>query len=131
MAREISTNGRKKVETLYKEFNENFPFLCLRIYPFTEKEKSTKYSVDKTKTLSEVRSKKGAGEISFSGRKNVATLEREFENIFGLYVQIGYKPASGLAEGISHYYTTGADDKKSLTQINREKEAAGCIKNAW
>jgi hypothetical protein len=75
--------------------------------------------------------KKGAGEISFSGRKNVATLEREFENIFGLYVQIGYKPASGLAEGISHYYTTGADDKKSLTQINREKEAAGCIKNAW
>ena len=42
MAREVSTNGRKKVETLYKEFNANFPFLCLRIYPFSEKEKSTK-----------------------------------------------------------------------------------------
>jgi hypothetical protein len=131
MAREVSTNGRKKVETLYKDFNENFPHLCLRIYPFSEKDKSTKYPVDRTKSLAEVRAKRGDGEISFSGRKNIATIEREFENVFGLYVQIGYKPASGLPEGISHYYTSGADDKKSLTQLNREKEAAGCIKGAW
>lgn len=131
MAREVSTNGRKKVETLYKEFNANFPYLTLRIYPFTEKDKSTKTPVDKSKTLSEVRSKKGSGEISFTGSKNVGTIEREFENIFGLYSQICYKPATGLSEGISHHYTTGADDKKSLTQLNREKEASGCIKGAW
>ena len=35
MAREVSTNGRKKVETLMKEFNANFPFLNLTIGSMT------------------------------------------------------------------------------------------------
>jgi hypothetical protein len=130
MSREITTTGSKLVSTLMKEFNENFPYLQLMICPPESKalvaKGETIYSVDKTKRLSEVRTKKGAGEISFTGSKNVGTIEREFENIFGLYVQICYTTKEGKG-----YYTTGASDKKSLTELNREMAAEGCIKDQW
>jgi len=124
MAREVSTNGRKKVETLMKEFNANFPFLNLTIGSMTKENKFK--SCDISETLSQVRLKKGSGEISFSGRKNVGTIEREFEDIFGLTVQICYTDKDGKG-----YYTSGSADKKSLTELNREKEADGCKKDVW
>lgn len=130
MAREITTTGSKKVSTLMKEFNANFPYLSLGIFPPESKQLVAKgksiSGVDKNKTLSEVRTKKGAGEISFTGSKNVGTIEREFENIFGLYVQICYTTKEGKG-----YYTTGSDDKKSLSKLNSEKEAEGCQKDKW
>ena len=130
MAREVSTNGRKKVSTLMKEFNANFPYIYLYVCTPDSKDlvqngKAVK-AVDFEKTLSEVRTKKGSGEISFSGRKNVKTIESEFENIFGLYVQICYTTIEG-----NKYYTTGSDDKKSLTELNLEKAAQDCKKNEW
>ena len=115
MAREVSTNGRKKVATLMKEFNANFPYLLMHIG-----------TMDAEKTLSDVRTKKGSGEISFTGSKNIGTIEREFLNIFGLTVQIMYYTSEG-----KRVYTTGSDDSKSLTQLNREKAEAGCQKDKW
>ncbi len=130
MAREITTTGSKKVYTLMKEFNANYPYLRLKICPPEAKalvaKGETIYGVDINKTLSEVRSKKGSGEISFTGSKNVGTIEREFENIFGLYVQICYTTKEG-----SRHYTSGSEDKKSLTELNAEKAAAGCQKDQW
>jgi hypothetical protein len=138
MAREITTTGSKKVATLQKEFNNHYPYLRLKICPFTEKAKVAKaleakvakgetiYGVDISKTLSEVRTKKGAGEISFTGSRLAGNIEKEFENIFGLYVQICYTDKDG-----SRYYTKATDDKKSLAALNREKEAAGCKKGEW
>jgi hypothetical protein len=72
------------------------------------------------------REKKGSGEISFTGSKQVKTIEEEFERIFGLYVQICYTSKEG-----NRYYTSGSEDSKSLTALNREKEAAGCMKDVW
>lgn len=130
MAREVSTNGRKKVSTLMKEFNAHFPYLRLKLCPPEMKAavaKGEKISgVDTSKALSEVRTKKGSGEISFSGRKNIGTIEREFDEIFGLYVQICYTTKEG-----NRYYTSGSEDNKSLTQLNREKAEAGCLKGEW
>jgi hypothetical protein len=130
MAREVTTTGSKLVATLMKEFNANYPYLRLIICPPEAKELVAKgesiFGVDKTKTLSEVRTKKGAGEISFTGSKNVGTIEREFESIFGLYVQICYTSKEG-----KRHYTTGSDDKKSLAELNREKAAAECQKDQW
>lgn len=129
MAREVTTTGSKKIKTLYKEFNENFPYLRLQLLSSSEfkksKEGKTIYGLDIEKTLSEVREKTGAGKISFSGRKKIETIEKEFEEIFGLYVQICYTEANG-----KRYYTTG-EDAKTLTVLNREKEALGCIKGVW
>ena len=130
MAREITTTGSKKVATLQKEFNNNYPYLRLKICPFTEKAKVAKvksiYGVDITKTLSEVRTKKGAGEISFTGSRLVGNIEKEFENVFGLYAQICFTEKDGARR-----YTSGSDDKKSLAALNREKAAAGCKKGEW
>jgi len=133
MAREITTTGSKKVSTLMKEFNEHFPYLRLRLYnPEVKKAISdgvkslTEFRVDIEKTLSEVRTKKGTGTASFTGSKNVGTVEKEFENIFGLFAQICFTTADG-----GTFASTGADDKKSLTELNREKAAAGCLKDQW
>lgn len=130
MAREVTTTGSKLVATLMKEFNANYPYLRLKICPPEAKEMVAKgetiTGVDNSKTLSQVRTKKGTGEISFTGSKNVGTIEREFETIFGLYVQICYTSKEG-----KRYYTTGSDDKKSLTELNREKAAAECQKDQW
>lgn len=133
MAREITTTGSKKVATLMKEFNANFPYLRLRIYKPEVKDaikngarSLTEYRVDIEKTLSEIRTKKGSGLASFTGSKNVGTVEKEFENIFGLYAQICYTSSDG-----GGYATMGADDKKSLTKLNKEKAAAGCQKDQW
>ena len=124
MAREISTNGRKKVSTLMKEFNANFPYLLIHIGSMDSKK--TFHRCDISKTLSEVRTKKGSGEISFSGRKKVSTIEREFSKVFGLTSQIMYYSSEG-----KRFYTSGSDDSKTLTALNREKAAVGCKKNKW
>ncbi len=130
MPREISTTGSKKVSTLMKEFNAHFPHLRIRFCPFSEKEKVKKgeliYGVDITTSLAAVRTKKGVGEISLTGSKLIGNLERDFENIFGLYIQICWTEKTG-----ERYYTSTTDDKKSLAALNREKEAAGCKKDEW
>ena len=130
MAREVTTTGSKKIKTIYKQFNEHFPYLRLKILSSDMAEKARKretiYGLDIEKTLSEVREKTGSGKISFTGRKNVKTIEKEFEKIFGLYAQICYTESDG-----KRYYTSGSDDSKTLTVLNREKEAAGCKKDIW
>jgi hypothetical protein len=130
MAREITTTGTKKVATIMKEFNAHFPYLRLKICPPEAKAKVAKgetiTGVDKTQSLAAVRTKKGDGEISFTGSRLVGNIEREFETIFGLYVQICYTEKDG-----KRYYTTGSDDKKSLSTLNAEKKNEGCKEGEW
>jgi len=130
MAREVTTTGSKKLKTLMKQFNEHFPYLRLNIHSSSMAEKAKKgediYRLDMEKTLSEVREKKGAGKISLTGRKKVKTVEKEFDEIFGLYVQICYTAADG-----ERYYTTRSADDQTLTALNRQREAAGCKKGEW
>ena len=53
MATELSMNGKKKIETIQKEFSNKFPFLTL-IFLNEKRE-----SIDVSKTLSEIRKSKG------------------------------------------------------------------------
>ncbi len=130
MAREVTTTGSKKIKTLKKEFNEHFPYLCINIHSSEVALRAKKgegiSSLDIEKTLSEVREKTGSGSLSFSGRKKVKTIEKEFDEIFGLYVQI----CSTTSEGVP-FYTSKSDDEKTLTELNREREAAGSKKDFW
>lgn len=130
MAREITTTGSKLVSTLMREFNENFPYLRLGIFsPEAKKIVASGGSiknVDITKKLSEVRTKVGKGEISLTGNRKIGNVEREFDEIFGLYVQICYTEKDG-----SRYYTGSSEDSKTLSELNREKEAQGCKKDVW
>jgi hypothetical protein len=130
MARKITTTGSKKVATLQKEFNAHFPYLRLKICPPEARELvkngKTITGVDTSLTLSEVRTKKGTGQVSLTGSKSIKRLEKEFDEIFGLYVQICYTDKGG-----KRFYTTGDMDSRSLTALNRDKEAEGCLPGEW
>jgi len=120
MANEVSVTGNKKLKTLYKEFNKNFPYIRLRVYPLSEKVKSTQHSHDPEKRISEVRTKTSPGDISIHGRTHAGNLEENFEKIFGLYAQVCWTESDG-----SRYYTTGAKDKMSLSQLSKLGEKEG------
>ena len=107
-----------------QEFNANYPYLILIVGTIEANEVFRQCDI--SKTLSEVRTKKGSGEISFTGSKNVGTIEREFLNIYGLTVQISYIGSDG-----KNYYSAGASDKKSLTEYNNSRAAEGCKKGVW
>ena len=120
MANEISVTGNKKLKTLYKEFNKNFPYISLCVYPLSEKRKSSQSPHNSEMRISEVRTKTNPGDISIHGRTHAGNLEKEFEKIFGLYSQVCYKDSDG-----GYYYTTGALDKMSLSQLSKHGEKEG------
>tara|TARA_B110000977_G_C10684741_1_gene341029 strand:+ start:92 stop:493 length:402 start_codon:yes stop_codon:yes gene_type:complete len=118
MARVISTNGRKKISTLKKEFKEKFPHLEFKVYRLEdrgnfERGKDVLY-VNDDLTLSEVRTKKGNGEISFSGNKNVGTIETEFFDKLGMYVEIQFLYEDGCGSKSS----AGGTDDLTLSEYN-------------
>ena len=126
MPNEISVTGNKKLKTLYKEFNKNFPYICLRVFPLSEKVKSYQVPHDPEKKISEVRTKTNPGDISIHGRTHAGNLEENFEKIFGLYAQVGYKDPNG-----KNYYTSVASDKRSLSQLSKNGEKEGWKKKGW
>lgn len=126
MAVEVTVSGNKKIETLMKQFNEKFPYLQLGIFPMSAKDDKTKTPVDKSLTIAKVRTKVAPGEISINGRKLVKNLEREFDDIFGIYVEVCYCGKDGI-----DYYTAGAYDDLSLTALNNEIESLGGVKDKW
>ena len=155
MAKEITTTGSKKLKTLMKEFNEQYPYLRLGIYDFSAKEKVLAgeeiNSLDIEKRLCDVRTKVGDGEITITGNKFIGNLEKEFEKIFGLYVQVCYTSSSAdrfyssgfqkLPDGITKddlknpeiaaLLESLNDDRKTIFAFNELKKAEGCMKWEW
>jgi len=118
MAREITTTGSKKISTFLQEFNDHFPYLTLEITPYSED--------NYNKTFSELRSKKGKGEISFTGNKNVSTIENEFKNILGINIEVGFTKADGV-----RLYSNLELNKKSLSELNSYAKEKGYMSGKW
>ncbi len=118
---EISVNGKKKIGTLQREFNKKFPYLRLCISYSYARQQVAKgeaiTSIPEDKTLASVRRADSGGDISISGNKKIKSLEKEFDKVFGLYVQVCYTEANG-----ERYYTSGSDDEKTLSAFNAECE---------
>ena len=127
---EISVNGNKKIGTLRKEFNKQFPYLRLGIYYSYARQEVAKGGsitcIDADKTLASVRRADSGGDISISGNKKIKTLEKEFDTIFGLYAQVCYTTKDG-----QRYYTSGNADEMTLAAFNKKCEAVGCKKGEW
>ena len=127
---EISVNGNKKIGTLMKEFNKQFPYIRLGIfYSYARQEVAkggTIYNIDADKTLASVRRADSGGDISISGNKKIKTLEQEFDKVFGLYAQVCYTTKDG-----HRYYTNGSLDDMTLSAFNKKCEADGCKKGEW
>ena len=118
MATVISTNGRKKIKSLQNEFNEKFSNLKIEFStkPIPDDYIRRDEMVDNNKSLSEVRTKKGSGEISINGRKHAGSLESEFQNIFGLYTNV-YRWCKN-DDGTHYWVPTSATDDWSLSKQN-------------
>lgn len=127
---ELSVTGNKKIGTLMKEFNKQFPYLRLKIcYSYARQAVAKGESIsgiDVDKTLASVRRADSGGDISISGNKKIKTLEKEFDTVFGLYVQVCYTEKNG-----SRYYTSGGADEMTLAAFNKKCEADGCKKGEW
>lgn len=122
---EISVTGNKKIATLQKEFNKQFPYLCLCLFDESQRNESRKYQLNGDKTLASVRRKDTGGTISIAGNKKIKTLEAEFDKVFGLYAEVCYTDANGS------YYTRGSNDDKTISSFNAECEKNGCKKGVW
>lgn len=123
---EISVTGNKKIDTLRKEFNNQFPYLRLSLYYSYMRNESTKTPLSGDKTLASVRRADSGGDISIAGNKKIKTLEKEFDTVFGLYAQVCYTTGEG-----KRYYTSGSDDDKTLAAFNAECEKNGCKKGEY
>ena len=127
---ELSVTGNKKIGTLMKEFNKQFPYLRLKIcYSYARQAVAKGESIsgiDVDKTLASVRRADSGGDISISGNKKIKTLEKEFDAVFGLYVQVCYTEKNG-----SRYYTSGGADEMTLAAFNKKCETDGCKKGEW
>lgn len=123
---ELSVSGNKKIDTLRKEFNKQFPYLRLSLYYSYMRNESTKTPLDGDKTLASVRRGDSSGDISISGNKKIKSLEQEFDKVFGLYCQVCYTESDG-----HRYYTSGSNDEKTLASFNEECKKNGCKKGAW
>jgi len=127
---ELSVTGNKKIGTLMKEFNKQFPYLRLKIcYSYARQAVAKGESIsgiDPDKTLASVRRADSGGDISISGNKKIKSLEKEFDTVFGLYVQVCYTEKDG-----HRYYTSGSADEMTLAAFNKKCEADGCQKGLW
>ena len=123
---EISVTGNKKIDTLRKEFNKQFPYLRLSLYYSYMRNENSKTPLSGDKTLASVRRADSGGDISIAGNKKIKTLEKEFDTVFGLYAQVCYTTGEG-----KRYYTSGSDDDKTLAAFNAECEKDGCKKGEY
>ncbi len=112
MASELSMNGRKKIETIQKEFTQKFPYLTL---VFLDQQRR---AIDISKSLSEVRQAKGA-DISIIASLKVNTLEKRFLENFGLIVEVAYKKSDKVV------YTKDNVDK-TLNELNKWCQENDC-----
>lgn len=89
---ELTINGRMHVKTLKAEFKNAFG-ASLRVY------KSTHFAPDDA-TLASCRESEGAkaGEMAVKGTITVADFERDFEDLFGIKVQVANADNTKLAK---------------------------------
>lgn len=126
----LSITGNKKIETLKKEFNKMFPYLSIRIcYPAAKKDfmrMGICYEVQNYKTIADVRWVDSKGDISIAGNKKIKTLEKEFEEMLGLFVKVCYQ------ETVDCYYPIhGNGLEYTLSAYNTLCEKKGCKKGYW
>lgn len=122
----VSVTGNKKIATLQKEFNEQFPYLRLSIFYSYMRNEKTKTPLSGDKTLASVRRGNGTGKISINGNKKISSLEKEFDKEFGLYAQVCFTEKDG-----SRYYTSGVADTMTLSAFNEYCKKNKCKKGVW
>ena len=95
IAKTVALHGWKKINTIRKEFNEEFSYLRLSIFPSDQREKSRKIPFNGEQSLASVREIDNSRDINVHGRALVKTIEKQFDEIYGLYAQVCYTEENG------------------------------------
>lgn len=119
---EISVNGNKKIATLQKEFSRKFPYTGIYVFDPSMKPIALVGGpispFNPELTIAAVRRVNSGGSISINGHKKIGTLEKEFEEVFGLYIQVCCQTVRN-----QRHYTMPEQDAYTLTAYNKWCEA--------
>ena len=115
---EISVERDSNVDSLLAEFTKAFPYLKLIIIDYKGNPVSGKIGAKK-----HLNAQVENESICITGNKYLVTIKREFQVAFRLHIEFQYLSKSGKVETCTNY-----ELKKSLFDMNKEKEALGCIK---
>lgn len=87
----LAINDSKKIKEIKDEFNNLFEFLKVEF--FVKKHEvgeasAKKDMIEESKTIGEIRNIHGEGELIITPASLVSEVERQFEDNFGLHVQV-------------------------------------------
>lgn len=113
----LRIDDSQTIKSIQADFNRIYLFLKIEFFnePHLKgagNEKKKMYFSENIK-LSSIQTKKKTGKISIEENKSVADLETEFQNLFGLYVQVFRKSGKVWIE-------TSVTDKWPLNEQNEE-----------
>ena len=120
----ITINDERKISAIQKEFNDAFPYLKLEFFakPHTKGGASSKKLIkSNSKTLGECRTIHKRGHVSIIPSMTVYELEQEFQDRYGLTLQVFRKSGRSWLE-------TTATDGWMLSKQNSEGEALSNLK---
>ena len=98
-------SDEKKLRNIQAEFSKKFPYLKLEFYKNAHESgegSPEKEHLDLDQTVGEVRSVHNKGDLSIDGHLKVKTLENNFAEQYGLFVQVFR--LSGGSVVTNHFY---------------------------
>lgn len=116
---EIKIVDKRKIVEIQDEFNKVFPYLKIEFFSKAHKPEAgtaKKYLIANNKTLGECRTIHNSGTVAIAPKMTVLELEKGFNEVFGLSIQIFRK--SGRA-----WLETTVTDAWTLEEQNNEGEA--------
>ena len=111
----FSITGQIKVATLKQRFLKEFG-LTLRVY-------DGRSFADEGQTISQIRKKKGSGDLSVRKSMKVGTLEEKIESEFGIKVQIAGSDDSYLCKNELTLASAHENDQKRINKKDKKSKA--------
>ncbi|MDE6379186.1 MAG: hypothetical protein K2L11_01840 [Muribaculaceae bacterium] len=118
------------IRKLQEGFTEDYPYLNIAVYMVktgkeADRSGGTIYSYSSGTTFGEIRSFKGDCKVRIEGRSTPQSLEKQFRDVSGLVIKIGYND-----ENDNRYYITKDSSwhKMHICDLNREFRKAGYYK---
>jgi hypothetical protein len=119
----VSVTGQKRLATIQSEFTERFAQLGLMFFSLEEAKKADQgihiQPLPSDQTVASVRTKTAKGDMSIHGSTTVGSLEANFRDDYGLFVQVCY-----MREGKPVYTGSGLDGA-TLSELNRRAAEQG------
>ena len=123
---EIIIHDSIKLCEIQKEFSKHFPYLKLEFFGFQPEQKMVftreNLITDTTQTLGDVRHLHRIGHISINGHLKVNTLEQNFQENYGINVQVFRKSAN------TWLLTTTTDNWTLVEQNKKGEEMNNAVK---